>query len=212
MVDASNGETLAEADRYTKAIAEVPSGSLANVYVDIGSLIQQAGPIDPQAQLFLRSAGIDPSEATATASAIPAGSDPGRDHCQHRHRRHRPQNRLGPRSTPTCFHFSARPTPVAAFLPSPNSAGELQGRRSTASTPAASRARFPRTQFREHAEEGGDRPRPDRRLGRRPRRLRRRQRNEQPHRRRRADHATKLRPQTRSPTSASCCAPPTLPE
>ncbi|HEY5053011.1 MAG TPA: hypothetical protein VII45_06340, partial [Solirubrobacterales bacterium] len=42
--------------------------------VDIGSLVQQAGPIDPQAQLFLQSAGIDPSEATATATAIP-GSD-----------------------------------------------------------------------------------------------------------------------------------------
>jgi hypothetical protein len=74
VVAASNGENLAETDRYSEAIESAPDSSLADVYVDIGALVKQSGQIDPQAQLFLNSAGIDVSEATATASAIP-GSD-----------------------------------------------------------------------------------------------------------------------------------------
>jgi hypothetical protein len=74
-VDASDGESLADVGRYTKATSGLPSGSLAHVYADIGGLIEQSGgAVDPQALTFLQTAGIDPSEATATASLVP-GSD-----------------------------------------------------------------------------------------------------------------------------------------
>jgi hypothetical protein len=75
MVDASNGESLADQETYTGAVTAAPSGSFADVFVDIGGLIEQSGgTIDPEAQQFLDSAGIDPEEATAVASLIP-GSD-----------------------------------------------------------------------------------------------------------------------------------------
>ncbi|MFN8162802.1 MAG: DUF3352 domain-containing protein [Solirubrobacterales bacterium] len=75
MVDASDGESLADEDAYTEAISAAPSGSLAHVYVDIGGLIAQTpGAIDSESQLFLETSGIDPSEATAVASLVP-GSD-----------------------------------------------------------------------------------------------------------------------------------------
>lgn len=73
-IDTFLGEKLSERKLYKEAIAAAPSDSLADVYVDIGTLVESAGPVDPQAQLFLDSAGIDLTEATATASAIP-GSD-----------------------------------------------------------------------------------------------------------------------------------------
>jgi hypothetical protein len=74
-VDASKGESLADADAYTNAVDAAPSGSLGDVYVDVGALIQQAGGnVDPQALQALKSAGIDPTEATALASVVP-GSD-----------------------------------------------------------------------------------------------------------------------------------------
>jgi hypothetical protein len=75
MVDASNGESLAGEDRFSKAISAASDGSLADAYVDVGALIEQSGgEIDPTARQFLDNAGIDPSEATAVASVIP-GSD-----------------------------------------------------------------------------------------------------------------------------------------
>jgi Protein of unknown function (DUF3352) len=75
MVDASNGESLADEETYASSAAAVPSGSFADVFIDIGGLIEQSGgTIDPEAQQFLDSAGIDPEEATAVASLIP-GSD-----------------------------------------------------------------------------------------------------------------------------------------
>ena len=75
MVDASEGESLAEEDSFTSAIDAAPSGSFADVYVDIGGLIEQAGNgIDPEAQTFLDSAGIDPTEATAVASLVPGSN------------------------------------------------------------------------------------------------------------------------------------------
>lgn len=75
MVDASKGDSLADEEAYTAAIGEAPGGSIADVFVDIGGLIDQSGgAIDPEAQQFLDSAGIDPEEATALASLIP-GSD-----------------------------------------------------------------------------------------------------------------------------------------
>jgi hypothetical protein len=75
MVDAANGENLAGNDVYTGAVADVPEGSAANVYVDIGALIKESGDeIDDETRLFLDSVGIEPDEATAVASLVP-GSD-----------------------------------------------------------------------------------------------------------------------------------------
>jgi Protein of unknown function (DUF3352) len=74
-VDASRGDALAGEDRFAKAIAAASDGSLADVYVDVGALIDQSGGgIDPQVRQILQNAGIDPSDATAVASVVP-GSD-----------------------------------------------------------------------------------------------------------------------------------------
>ncbi len=75
VVDASQGESLAAEDTFAKAISAASDGSLADVYVDVGDLIDQSGgQIDPTARQILQNAGIDPSEATAVASIVP-GSD-----------------------------------------------------------------------------------------------------------------------------------------
>ncbi|HEX6456623.1 MAG TPA: DUF3352 domain-containing protein [Solirubrobacterales bacterium] len=72
MVDASNGESLGEAEAYAKATEKLPSESEANVYVDIGRLIKEAGKgIDAETKLFLDSIGVEPNEATAVASLVP---------------------------------------------------------------------------------------------------------------------------------------------
>ena len=75
-VDAEqSGESLAGEDSFAETISAASEGSLVDVYVDIGELIDQSGgQIDPQARQVLRNAGIDPSEATAVASIVP-GSD-----------------------------------------------------------------------------------------------------------------------------------------
>lgn len=71
-VDASQGDSLAAEDTFAKAIAAASDGSLADVYVDVGALIDQSGgQIDPTARQILQNAGIDPSEATAVASVVP---------------------------------------------------------------------------------------------------------------------------------------------
>jgi hypothetical protein len=75
IVDASSGESLAGEDTFAKAIAAASDGSLADVYVDVGELIDQSGgQIDPTARRLLQNSGIDPSEATAVAGIVP-GSD-----------------------------------------------------------------------------------------------------------------------------------------
>jgi hypothetical protein len=75
VVDAYKGESLADEDTFAKAISAASDGSLADVYVDVGKLIDQSGgQIDPTARQILQNAGIDPSEATAVASVVP-GSD-----------------------------------------------------------------------------------------------------------------------------------------
>ena len=72
MVDASNGENLGGEANYTDAVANVPGESAANVYVDIGALIEESGgEIDSETETFLDSAGIEPKEATAVASLVP---------------------------------------------------------------------------------------------------------------------------------------------
>jgi hypothetical protein len=72
MVDASEGESLAGEKAFTDAIGNVPDESAADVYVDIGGLIEEAGnEIDANTQTFLDSVGIEPKEATAVASLVP---------------------------------------------------------------------------------------------------------------------------------------------
>jgi hypothetical protein len=72
MVDAANGESLADEDSFSSTISAAPSGSAANVFVDIGGLIDQSGgSIDAETKEFLDSAGIEPGDATAVASLIP---------------------------------------------------------------------------------------------------------------------------------------------
>jgi hypothetical protein len=75
-VDAYNGESLADEGRFQDAIASASKTSLADVYVDVGKLVEQAGgDLDAQAQEILQSAGIDPDEATAVASVIPGAEE-----------------------------------------------------------------------------------------------------------------------------------------
>ncbi|MGC1167244.1 MAG: DUF3352 domain-containing protein [Solirubrobacterales bacterium] len=75
MVDASAGESLAEEASFSDTFDAASNGSFADVFVDVGELIDQSGgTIDPEAQQFLDSAGIDAKEATAVASLVP-GSD-----------------------------------------------------------------------------------------------------------------------------------------
>lgn len=75
MVDASEGANLAGEETYSSAVAEVPEESVANVFVDIGALIEESGgEIDSETETFLDSVGIEPDEATAVASLVP-GSD-----------------------------------------------------------------------------------------------------------------------------------------
>lgn len=75
MVDASNGENLAEAEAYEEATDDLSADSAADVFVDIGALIEQAGgEIDSESQLFLDALGIEPDEATAVASVVPGSN------------------------------------------------------------------------------------------------------------------------------------------
>ncbi len=75
MVDASNGENLAGEEAFANATSDVPSDSAADVFVDIGALIDEAGgEIDSDTQLFLDSLGIEPDEATAVASLVPGSN------------------------------------------------------------------------------------------------------------------------------------------
>jgi len=74
-IQASHREALADEDRFASAISAASDGSLADVYVDVGGLIDESGgEIDPQARQILQKAGIDPSKATAVASVIPGSN------------------------------------------------------------------------------------------------------------------------------------------
>lgn len=75
MVDASGGDSLAEEGAFADTFDAASGGSFADVFVDVGGLIDQSGgTVDPEARQFLDSAGIDAEEATAVASLIP-GAD-----------------------------------------------------------------------------------------------------------------------------------------
>jgi hypothetical protein len=71
-VDASQGESLGEEDRFTEAMAAASEGSIADVYIDLGGIYEQSGgSIDAQTRAFLEGAGIEATDATAVASVIP---------------------------------------------------------------------------------------------------------------------------------------------
>ncbi|HEX6229809.1 MAG TPA: DUF3352 domain-containing protein [Solirubrobacterales bacterium] len=73
-VDTSQGDSLADEDRYDEAISAATEGSLADVYVDVGTVLRQSGDrIDPQilSLLGVASAGFDPDELTLVASILP---------------------------------------------------------------------------------------------------------------------------------------------
>lgn len=74
-VDADKGESLADQDAYSSAVDAAPAESFANVFVDVGSLIEEAGgTIDAEAEQFLEITGIEPKEATALASVVPGSN------------------------------------------------------------------------------------------------------------------------------------------
>lgn len=71
-IDASAGDSLADEEAFTAALDEVPEQSVAEVFVDIGGMIEASGDeIDSDAQIFLDTFGIEPREATAVASLVP---------------------------------------------------------------------------------------------------------------------------------------------
>ena len=71
-MDASQGESLAKAARYTSATSAEPAESLLNIYADIGGLIEGAGtPATNQTLSVLKAIGFDPTDATAVASVVP---------------------------------------------------------------------------------------------------------------------------------------------
>jgi hypothetical protein len=71
-VDTSEGDSLADDGKYTDALSNAPDGSLADVYVNIGDLINSAGgKVDQQVLDFYNSLGIDFSNSTALASVVP---------------------------------------------------------------------------------------------------------------------------------------------
>lgn len=71
-VDASEGDSLGGEDRFQKTAELASNGSLADVYIDVGAIVEQSeGSIDAPTEATLQSAGIDASDATAVASIIP---------------------------------------------------------------------------------------------------------------------------------------------
>src|SRR4029079_18515544 len=72
MVDASKGESLSDQDTYSEASGDIPDESVANVFVDLGTIVSESGgKIDSETQAFLSTIGIDPKDATAELSLVP---------------------------------------------------------------------------------------------------------------------------------------------
>ncbi len=74
-VDASEGDSLGGEDRFQKTLEAASNGSLADVYIDLGGIVEQTeGEANAPSKETLQAVGIDPSEATAVASVIPHSS------------------------------------------------------------------------------------------------------------------------------------------
>jgi hypothetical protein len=72
VVDTSGGDGLDGNDQYTETTGSAPEGSLADVYVNVGALIEQSGAaVDQQVLGFYESLGYDISNGTAVVSLVP---------------------------------------------------------------------------------------------------------------------------------------------
>jgi len=74
VVDTLNGGDSLETDKsFTETMSRASDSSVANAYVDIGGLIQAAGPsVDQQILGFYKALGVDFSNSTALASLVPS--------------------------------------------------------------------------------------------------------------------------------------------
>jgi hypothetical protein len=79
-VDASEGDSLAEAETYEDITPSAPESSLADVYVDIGGLIKAAGSeVDPDAKALFDASGVDIEKSSALISLVPGADNLGID-------------------------------------------------------------------------------------------------------------------------------------
>jgi Protein of unknown function (DUF3352) len=75
-VDASDGDSLAEADAYTSITPSSPQSSLADIYVNIGGLIEAAkSEVDPSALKFFEAAGVQVEKSSALVSLVPGSNN-----------------------------------------------------------------------------------------------------------------------------------------
>ena len=138
MVDASGGDNLAGESSFSDAMGNVPDDSAADVFVDIGGLIDEAGKeIDSDTQAFLDSVGIEPREATAVASLVP-GSDNVEIDLSSNLAGDNPPSGDAPSCSARCPALRSRRSP-------PTNSASASTKASTASTSRASPARFRRT-------------------------------------------------------------------
>jgi hypothetical protein len=71
-IKASQGDSLGGEDRFQETLELATKDSLADIYIDLGGLIDQSeGKTEVPTEEVLKAAGIDPEEATAVASVIP---------------------------------------------------------------------------------------------------------------------------------------------
>lgn len=75
MVDASEGESLADSEKFKSAAASFADEGAADLFVDTGAIIESSGEVDPQMKAFLEGFGLKPDEMTAAASVIPGSED-----------------------------------------------------------------------------------------------------------------------------------------
>ena len=189
----------------TRAIVDAaPDGSLADVYVDIGGLIDsRAATIDPTRSSSSRAPGS--TRGSDRGGQPRAGLRPGRDRPQQRPRRRGPAHR--------------RRLRLLGSMPADSFAAFAVGRLRQAARGSDRQTRrrrdpgeIPPHKLKSSAEAGRHRPRKDRRLVGDARRLRRRQQRGNLGGAARPDHQGRRRSdRTPSPTSAPCCAPPAPP-
>ena len=184
VVDASNGESLADDDSYHRAQSPTrpAAASPTSTSTSAGLIEQAGGTVDPQ------TAAVPDSGRHRTRAKRPrvASLIPGSEQLEIEssaatwQRRTRHRRRLGPARL--AARRLRRRGRLAEF------GKRAAGRRSTASTPAGIPGQVPPHKFKRTLEEAGIDLEQDRRLARRPRRLRRRHQQEQPRRRRGPDH------------------------
>lgn len=75
VADASEGDSLGDEERFEQTISLAPGGSLADVYVDVGGLLEQGDvDIDDQVAKGLDEASID-TDTTTAAVSVTLGAD-----------------------------------------------------------------------------------------------------------------------------------------